>query len=97
MCNTWYYKNRHDTQDSQRKGVNQMHEVDTKELKKRMIDCNINTIEEFSRETGINRNTLSDVVNGKSRPSSYVMSEIVNVLKLTPEDAGKIFFANKLA
>lgn len=74
-----------------------MHEVDTKELKKRMIDCNINTIEELSRETGVNRNTLSDVINGKSRPSSYVMSKLVSILKLTPEDAGKIFFASKLA
>lgn len=74
-----------------------MYEVDTKELRKKMIDCDIDTIEKLSTKTGVNRNTLSDVINGKSRPSSAVMAKLVSALGLTPEEAGNIFFAKKLA
>lgn len=74
-----------------------MYEVDVKELRKRMVDNNIITIEEFSKLTGINRSTLSDIINGRARPSSYSMERIAKALNLTPEEAGAIFFKNKLA
>lgn len=74
-----------------------MYKVDTKELQKAMIDADIKTIEQLSELTGVNRNTLSDIVNGKIFPSSMVMSKLAYCLNLTGEDAGRIFFASKLA
>ncbi len=72
-------------------------EVDIKLLKKSMIDNDINTIEELSEATGVNRNTLADVVNGRAYPSSRVMVKIKSALNLSQEEAGLIFFKEKLA
>lgn len=74
-----------------------MHTVDTKALRRAMVDKNITTIEQLSRETGVNRNTLAGVLNGESYPSSSVMSRLVDGLGLDGEDAGRIFFASELA
>lgn len=74
-----------------------MYKVDTKALQKAMIDADIKTIEQLSELTGVNRNTLSDIINDKIFPSSMVMSKLASCLKLTSEDAGRIFFAPKLA
>lgn len=41
-----------------------MYKVDTKALQKAMIDLDIKTIEQLSEITGVNRNTLSDIING---------------------------------
>lgn len=70
--------------------------VDTVELKKKMAEKKIKTTEEFSQKSGVNRNTLSDVLNDKIRPSTSVMDRIVVTLELSPETAGKIFFARDL-
>lgn len=72
-------------------------EVDTKLLKKAMVDNDINTIEELVDKTGVNRNTLSDVVNGRAYPSSKVMVKLKMALCLTQEEAGAIFFKEKFA
>ena len=72
-------------------------EVDIKLLRKSMIDNGIITIEELSEATGVNRNTLADVVNGRSYPSSKVMVALKAALKLSQEEAGSIFFKEKLA
>ena len=74
-----------------------MYKVDTKALQKAMIDADIKTIEQLSELTGVNRNTISDIINGKIFPSSMVMSKLASCLKLTSEDAGRIFFTPKLA
>lgn len=74
-----------------------MHTVDTKALRKAMVDKEITTIEQLSKETGVNRNTLADVLNGNAYPSSSVMSRLADGLELSGEDAGRIFFANELA
>lgn len=70
--------------------------VDTKELRKIMAEKDIKTIEEFSKKSGVNRNTLSDVINAKIRPSTSVMDRMVVTLEISPEMAGKIFFATNL-
>lgn len=70
--------------------------VDVKELKKIMIDKDINTIAELSDKTGVNRNTLSDVLSGKSYPSADTMVKLTEGLSLEGCEAGKIFFAKKL-
>ena len=66
--------------------------VDVDEIKKIMIDMRINTILELSKRTGINRNTLSDVLNGKIKPSSDTMYKLVDCLSISPSKAGEIFF-----
>lgn len=74
-----------------------MVEVDTKLLKKAMIDNDINTIEELVKLTNISRNTLADVINGRNYPSSKVMVKLKFALHLTQEQAGMIFFKEKFA
>jgi len=71
--------------------------VDTNRLKKRMIDCKIETVFELSERTGINRNTLSSILDGKSKPSTASIEKIMTALSISPEDAGTVFFKKKLA
>ena len=73
-----------------------MYEVNVTELRIAMAEAGINTIDELSRASGVNRNTISDVLNKKSFPSSSVMSRIASALKLEGSRAGTIFFAPKL-
>ena len=73
-----------------------MYCVDTKELKKCMIDAGIETNAELSSKSGVNRNTIGDILNDKIYPSSDVMVKIVAALSLTSEKAGSIFFKKKL-
>ena len=74
-----------------------MYSVDIKELRKAMIDAGINTTAELSERSGVNRNTLGDVLNEKIYPSSDVMARISNALSLSGESAGRIFFKKTLA
>lgn len=73
-----------------------MYGVETIELRKKMLDKGFLTIGSLSDACGVNRNTLSDVLNGKTLPSAYVMSRLVKTLDLTPEEAGRIFFTKEL-
>lgn len=73
-----------------------MYCVDVKELKKCMIDAGIETNAELSDKSGVNRNTIGDILNEKIYPSSDVMVRIVSALALAPEKAGAVFFAQKL-
>lgn len=70
--------------------------TNTNELKKLMIDNEIKTIKELSEKTGVNRNTLAQVMNGKIQPSSEIMSQLVIVLNMEPQKAGEIFFDRNL-
>lgn len=70
-----------------------MYHVDVKELKKAMIDAGLDSIAQLSEKTHINRNTLSDILNEKSYPSSDVMNRLAVALNLPPEKCGSIFFA----
>lgn len=74
-----------------------MYKVNTKELRAQMARQGYTTIGQLSDVTGINRNTLSDILNGESYPSGIVMQKIVKALELEPEAAGRIFFASALA
>lgn len=66
--------------------------VDVIKLKKLMIENGFNTITQLSNKAEIDRNTLSKVLNSKILPSSDVMYKLVKCLKISPEEAGKIFF-----
>ena len=65
-------------------------------LKKLMVENNINSISELANRTGINRNTLGQVLNEEIQPTTYVMDKLVHVLNIKQEEAGKIFFSNNL-
>lgn len=70
--------------------------VNVKLLKKLMIDHDIETIGELSELSGINRNTLSDIVNDGYLPSGDTMIKLADTLDMEPEVAGSIFFAQEL-
>lgn len=71
--------------------------VDTLKLRKKMLEEGIETIEELSKVTKVNRNTLSSVLKGKSLPSTPVMYAITKALHLRNTEAGIIFFKSKLS
>lgn len=70
--------------------------TDVKELRKEMAENGITTIMELSDKTGVNRVTLGRILRGEVQPSSEVMYKLVDGLNLSPEKAGKIFFAENL-
>ncbi len=70
--------------------------TDTAALKKLMIDNGIKTTKELSERSGVNRNTLAQVVNGKIQPSADVMQKLVMCLNIEPQTAGCIFFKRNL-
>ena len=49
-----------------------------------------------SKRLNMNRNTVSNVMNGKEKPSSAFMFAFVSAYSLEPETAGKIFFKYNL-
>lgn len=61
-------------------------------LKKRMVELGIRNMTELSKRSGINRNTLSQVLNGRIRPSSGTMNKLIHALFLTSAEAGMVFF-----
>lgn len=73
-----------------------MYHVNVKELKKAMIDAGLDSIAKLSEATHINRNTLSDILNERSYPSSDVMIRLAKALSLSTEMCGLIFFATEL-
>lgn len=70
--------------------------VNIKLLKKLMVDKNIDTIGKLSELSGINRNTLSDIINDGHLPSGDTMIKLADSLDMEPEIAGGIFFAYQL-
>lgn len=73
-----------------------MYSVNIKELKKAMIDADLFELKTLSEVTGINRNTLGDVVNGKTVPSTDVIMRLGKALNLSSIRLGEIFFDTKL-
>ena len=73
-----------------------MYSVDIKELKKAMIDADLDEIKKLSEVTGINRNTLGDVLNGKIIPSTDVIMRLSKALNLSSARLGEIFFTTEL-
>ncbi len=69
-----------------------MYKVNTAELKKKMIDNQIETIVQLSKATDINRDTLGGILSGKKTPSSMVMYAIAEALNMSSEECGIIFF-----
>ncbi|RKN75090.1 XRE family transcriptional regulator [Paenibacillus ginsengarvi] len=61
-----------------------------------MVEKGISTTIQLSSLTGVNRNTLSQVLRGEIQPSAEAMRKLVSVLEIPPEHAGEIFFSPNL-
>lgn len=73
-----------------------IYKTDVIELKKAMIEVGLDKLIDLSEASNVDRNTLSKVISGEAQPSSNVMDKLVFALKLSPERAGRIFFAMNL-
>lgn len=74
----------------------QQYRVDVVELKKIMVEQNLNKIIDLSAASTVDRNTLSKVINGDVKPSTTVIEKLMSALHIPPERAGAIFFSLNL-
>lgn len=72
------------------------YEVDIIELKKLMVEKECEKISDLSSASGVDRNTISEIVNNKKYPSSMVMTKIGKALDMNSQQMGAIFFKPKL-
>lgn len=70
--------------------------VDVIELRKEMAEHGITTIGQLAEKSGVDRNTISKILNGKCRPSTSVMEKLATALEMQPCKAGSIFFKPNL-
>ena len=61
-----------------------------------MVENDIKTTKELSEKSGVNRNTLAKIINGKIQPTSDVMEKLILTLNINPNNAGEIFFTRNL-
>lgn len=69
-----------------------MTNIDTNELWNIARQNGCKTIGDITDRLSINRNTVSDVMNGRAKPSSLFMERFVCAFNVPPEKAGIIFF-----
>lgn len=75
---------------------NVIRKTDVIELKKVMIEKGFKTNTSLADASGINRNTIGQLLNGEIQPSYDVMVRLVATLELSEHNAGRIFFAPHL-
>lgn len=73
-----------------------MRTVDSKAIKKAMIDADCDTYGQLQEKTGINRMRLSEYVSGARKPTYESIGILADVLNLTYEEIGSIFFHSGL-
>lgn len=59
--------------------------ADSKLIRKRMIDLNINSITELSRKSGVSKPKIHQYLSGKS-PLSTTYIRLCNFLQLNPDE-----------
>lgn len=69
------------------------YKVDVVELKKIMVEQNLEKIIDLSSVSTVDRNTLSKVLNGDIKPSTTVIEKLMSALNIPPSRAGVIFFS----
>lgn len=70
------------------------YKVDGIELRKAMVGKGYNSVLQFANNCEVSRNTMSGIVNGRIRPSSKTIEIIADVLELSSDDIGRIFFSH---
>jgi len=73
-----------------------MRKVNTKELKKAMIDVDCTTYAALSAASGIDQTSLSCLVRGERKPSWDSIAAISEALHLTYDGIGRIFFSSEV-
>jgi len=58
-----------------------------------MAENGFHTISSLAYASKISRNTLGKVLEGAAQPSADIMYKLTIALKMTPEQAGTVFFA----
>ena len=66
-------------------------------LRQKMLENGFINIVDLAKAANVSRDTISKMLAGKTKPQTNVMYAIANALKLTCEEAGKIFFARIVA
>ena len=66
--------------------------TDVIELKKLMVERGLERISDLARVSGVSRNVISKIVNGKAQPSADVMYKLAEALHMEPAQAGRVFF-----
>lgn len=74
-----------------------MYGINVMLLRQKMIENGFINIVDLAKAANVSRDTISKMLAGKTKPQTNVMYAIANALKLTCEEAGKIFFARIVA
>lgn len=74
-----------------------MYGINVMLLRQKMIENGFINIIDLAKAANVSRDTISKMLAGKTKPQTNVMYAIANALKLTCEEAGKIFFARSVA
>lgn len=74
-----------------------MRYIDIKELRKNMIEADMDSYTELANATGIDKSTISSIVKGEQKPSYDTLCKLIDALHINYDEIGRIFFANTLA
>ena len=74
-----------------------MYGINVMLLRQKMLENVFINIGDLAKAANVSRDTISKMLAGKTKPQTNVMYAIANALKLTCEEAGKIFFARIVA
>lgn len=74
-----------------------MYGINVMLLRQKMLENGFINIVDLAKAANVSRDTISKILAGKTKPQTNVMYAIANALKLTCEEAGKIFFARIVA
>lgn len=73
-----------------------MRYVDSKALKKAMVEVGIDSYIQLEEASGVYRSTLSSIVKGEQKPSYDTVVALTDTLHLRYDEIGSIFYANEL-
>lgn len=68
-----------------------MYGINVMLLRQKMLENGFINIVDLAKAANVSRDTISKMLAGKTKPQTNVMYAIANALKLTCEEAGKIF------
>ena len=74
-----------------------MYGINVMLLRQKMLENGFINIVDLAKAANVSRDTISKMLAGKTKPQTNVMYAIANALKLTCEEAGKIFLARSVA
>lgn len=73
-----------------------MRYVDSKALKKAMVEVGMDSYLQLEEASGVYRSTLSNIIKGEQKPSYDTMVALADTLHLRYDEIGSIFFANEV-